>query len=136
MTTMPDSARSAVAAYYRVPAVRARLLEYCGGMAAEPATAVFVTGFDPARQPYPTWDTAARVPYSALEELAERGCDVSRSLWDTRALFFVLDLDYQNLDYPGEPFTHASNVFFKLENTYAGIKRVLGRFGLRALAIA
>jgi hypothetical protein len=57
-------------------------------------------------------------------------------LWDTRALIFVLDLDYQNLDHAAEPFLRPTDVFFKLENSYAASCRILRRAGLHSLTIA
>jgi hypothetical protein len=134
MTSAQDT--TSVAAYYRDEAVRARLAEYCGAGADGRVSSVFVTGFDPARQPYPVWNDPPHVPVSALADLEAQGCDVARSLWDRHALIFVLDLDYQNLDHPAEPFTHPTDVFFKLEYTYASAWRVLHRAGLEPLVIA
>ena len=131
---MDDTPRDLVAAYYQDPHVRARLKEYCSDH-GEPSAA-YVAGFDPSKQPNPTWTDATIVPPEDIESLTECGWDVARSLWDTTALIFLLDLDYLNLDYPGEPFTHATNVFFKLENAHAACLRVLRRFDLAPLATA
>jgi hypothetical protein len=132
----PSDARTQVAAYYRNPSVRARLREYCGDEDDRGPSAVFVGGLDPTNQPYPTWSNAAVVPTSDLDALAARGADLARSLWDSRALIFLLDLDYQNLDFPSEPFTHPTDVFFKLENLYASTQRVFQQFGLATLTTA
>ena len=121
--------------YYRDPHVRARLLEYCGSDADHGPTAVYAAGLNPSGQRQPTWTEALRVPAAEFFPLCDRGFDVSRSLWDTRALIFVIDLDYQNLDFPSEPFTHASDVFFKLEPAYDGVRAVLRRFGIPALTL-
>ncbi len=128
--------RAHVAAYYRNTSVHARLREYCGDEDDRGPSAIFVAGFDPADQPYPTWSTAAVVPTAALDTQAARGCDLARSLWDSRALIFLLDLDYQNLDFPGEPFTHPTDVLFKLENLYAATQRVFQQLGVAALTTA
>lgn len=125
----------AVSDYYRDSQVRARLLEYCGAFAGEPPTAAFVAGLDPSR-PQPTWAQSPHLPVADLSSLCDGGCDVSRSLWDTRALIFMVDLDYQNLDYPSEPFTRASDVFFKLESVYAIVQATLRRLGLPVLTLA
>jgi hypothetical protein len=122
--------------YYRDPHVRARLLEYFGSEADHGPTAVYAAGLDPSGQRQPTWAEAIRVPTDEFFSLCDRGFDVSRSLWDTRALIFVIDLDYQNLDYPSEPFTHASDVFFKLEPAYEGVRAVLRHFGISTLTLA
>jgi hypothetical protein len=125
-----------VAAYYRDAEVRARLLEYCGAADGDEPSAVFVVGLDPDERPYPSWLGSTHVPCASLGTLCDRGWDLSRALWDTRALIFALDLDYQSLDYPGEPFTHASEVFFKLESAYGAVCTVLRHFGLHALMLA
>ena len=71
--------------YYGDEDVRARVREYCGGTLLRPPTAAFVAGFDPPErdEPFPTWDSAVRLPPADLSLLFERGCDISRSLWDT-----------------------------------------------------
>jgi hypothetical protein len=125
--------RAHVAAYYRDPRVHARLREYCGSEGANLPSAVFVAGFDSNREPFPTWWDAEVVPAASLDSILERGCDVSRSLWDTQSLIFLIDLDYQNLDYPSEPFTHSTEVFFKLEGAYATTLAVLRASGIRPL---
>lgn len=130
------NAQAQVAAYYCDAHVRARLREFCGAEDDGPPSAVYVAGFATHGQPYPTWSDADIVPAAELESLAEHGCDLSRSLWDTRALIFLIDLDYQNLDYPGEPFTHTAEVFFKLERSYSATLRVLRSFGIHPLTTA
>jgi hypothetical protein len=135
MPPHPDDAevRAQVAAYYRDPHVHARLREFCGCEGESPPSAVFVAGFDSDREPFPTWLDAEVVPAGSLDSVLERGCDVSRSLWDTQSLIFLIDLDYQNLDYPAEPFTHPTEVFFKLERAYATTLAVLKASGIRPL---
>lgn len=129
-------ARLAVASYYQKPAVRTRLLEYCGRDDGS-VSAAYVTGFDPATpSANPTWWNAVSVPISELDELLARGCDIARALADSRSLLFLLDLDYQNLDFPGEPFLHPANMFFKLEPAHAAVLRVFSRFGIETTATA
>jgi hypothetical protein len=125
-----------VAEYYRDPEVRARLLEYCGasGPATSP-TAAYAVGFDPTDRPLATWAHMPPVPSRDFVALLARGCDVSRALWDARALLFLLELDYLNVDYPGEPFAHPTDVFFKLEPAYTATIRVMNRFGIDPLDI-
>jgi hypothetical protein len=133
---MADADRALAADYYADAAVRRALRTYAGATATHGPTAAFLSALDPAAQPFPTWSSTSHVPWSALPDACDRGCDLSRALWDTDALIFAIDLDYQNLDYPGEPFLHASSVFFKLENSYAALRRIFRRFGLPIAAIA
>ena len=130
---MPD--QEAARRYYANSDVRARLREYAAD-AAGLTSAVTITGLDPGQGSMPMWETATAVPAAGLETLLDRGCDVSRSLWDRQALIFALDLDYLNVDYPGEAFTHPAEVLFKLEPAYRAIRRVLRRFHLDALRLA
>ncbi len=129
------TARALVAEYYADPIVRSRLREYCGDTGTG-STAAFIAGLDPAAQPEQTWWDAAIAAPARLEELADHGGDLSRSLWDANALIFLLDLDYQNLDAPAEPFTHVTDVFFKLEHTYRATIRCLERSGIHPIVTA
>lgn len=127
------AARTDVAEYYRDPAVRLRLREYCGGSATEAPSAAYVATLRDDERPHLTWERSRRAPLEEIERLfAERG-DLSRSLWDTRDLLFVVDLDHQNIDVPSAPFTHPAGVFVTLEPTYRATRRVLADLGLPAL---
>lgn len=130
---MPD--QDAARRYYANTDVRARLREYAADEAGA-ASAVTITGLDPGQGSMPTWDAATAVPPADLDTLLDRGCDVSRSLWDARALIVALDLDYLNIDFPGEPFTHPAEVLFKLEPAYRATRAVLRRYHLDALRLA
>ena len=133
MPSLQDDAevQAHVAAYYRDPRVYTRLREFCGCEGERAPSAVFVAGFDAGHEEFPTWWDSEAVPSGSLDRLLERGCDVSRSLWDTRSLIFLIDWDYQNLDYPAEPFTHSTEVFFKIERAYAATVAVLNAAGIR-----
>ena len=133
---MPWSNRLRPEAYYSDTGVQARLAEYCGATTGSEPTARFVVGFNPQAAPYPTWLAQRRLPTKALSSLWASGWDMSRSLWDAQSLIVAVDLDYQNLDYPGEPFTHPSDVFFKLENSFTAAQRVLAHLELPAMPVS
>lgn len=121
MTLTPSAharQHSAAVDYYGHDDVRARIREYCGGTAFRPPTAAFVLAFDGDARALPTWDNATRLPADRLEAVWARGDDISRSLWDTERLLFFFELEYQNIDHPGEPFVHPADVFLKLEPAY------------------
>jgi hypothetical protein len=120
--------------YYRSAAVRERVREYCGGGGLRPLTCRRLTAMSPD-QPAPTWERAACYPPEALEELFAAGADIARSLWDTEHLLVHLDVDYHNIDFPAEPFTHPMEVLFKLEPVYRACRRVLGQFGFTPLVL-
>ena len=121
--------------YYGEPAVRARMLEYCGGVDGEPPTCLFVSGVSARDGPVITWGRATRSPVSELDALYHEGADVARSMWDSSNLLIHLDLDYQNTDSPGEAYHHAAEVFYKLEPVYRAAGHVLGRFGMPLLTL-
>ncbi len=117
------------AEYYGDAAVRARVLEFCGATGGGRPTAAYVAEFDPAAEPFPTWDAARRRPVS-LDAPIAGGHDLSRSLWDVTRLLYLLELDYQNVDQRDEPFRHPADVLLKVEPTYQAVRRVCSRFGL------
>lgn len=121
--------------YYGSEHVRARILEYCGGTPAKPPTAAYVAAIGPKGSPMPSWDHADRVPVSQIHTLWDQGSDLARSLWDSDHLLFVLDLDYQNVDAPAEPFLHPADAFVKLEPTYQATAAVLRSFQLTTRAM-
>jgi hypothetical protein len=131
----PGDERLCVKDYYDDEAVRARILECCGGTPTRPPSAAFVVGFEPDHPPFPTWDDAAHLPPDRLPVLFARGTDLSRSLWDTDHLIFFLELDYQNVDRPAEPFLHPVEVFLKLEPVYHAVTGLFGMLRLRARPI-
>lgn len=116
-----------IADYYRRPAVRERIRQYCGACHR-------LTALRPD-QPIPMWETASAYPPDDLDNLLAAGVDIARSLWDAEHLLIHLDIDYHNVDVPAEPFTHPVDVFFKLEPVYRACRRVLAHFGIAPLAL-
>ncbi len=128
-TAVPDLS---VVDYYRLPVVRARIAEYCGGT---PPTCVFFAAMTPGAERLPTWERAPRVPPVALDALFAAGCDISRSQWDVEHLLVHLDLDYQNTDRPDAPYVHPADVFYKLEPVYSATMATLHRYGLPLMPV-
>jgi hypothetical protein len=121
--------------YYADPDVRGRIAEYCGGRRDGPPTAAFLAAMTGSDGPLVSWDHAPRFPVNALGSLLSMGADVSRSMWDTANLLFHLDLDYQNTDFPGEPYHHPAEAFFKVEPVYRAARHVLGRLGVPVVTL-
>jgi hypothetical protein len=115
--------------YYLDPAVRARVLEFCGAAAGGEPTAAYVVEFDTHARPFPTWETARRLPVAAGVPWTDAE-DLSRSLWDTAHLVYFIELDYLNVDQHDEPFRHPADVFLKLEPTYQAARLVFARYGM------
>lgn len=121
--------------YYSEPAVRARMVEYCGGDERHEPTAVYLASMRAAEARFPTWEQAPRHPVSALDDLLGAGADVARSLWDRTHILVHLDVDYLNVDTPSEAYTHPADVFYKLEPVYRAAQHVFARHGLRLLSL-
>ena len=107
--------------------MRDRLVEYCGGVAGAAPTAAYVAALRDDQRPHLTWERSVSIPAGQMATLFTEPGDLSRSLWDTASLLFVLDVDYQNVDAPQEPFTHPAEAFFKLEPVYRATRQVLAR---------
>jgi hypothetical protein len=116
--------------YYEAPAVRRAILEYCGATDSSPATTAYVCGLDAQCGLLPLWDRSTCLPPADIAVLWGRGADISRALWDREHLILLLDIDYQNIDSPGEPYLRPAEVFFKLEPIYRAAVRVFTRYGL------
>ena len=124
-----------VAEYYARPGVRERVREYCGATPAEPPTCVYLSAISTPVEARRGWAAAPRYPPDALDHLLASGADVARSMWDREHLLVHFDLDYLNIDYPGEPFLHPADTFLKLEPTLQATRHVLHGVGLHALTL-
>jgi hypothetical protein len=79
--------------YYRDPAVRSRIEEYCGAHAGHGPSAAYVAALHPQGEPFPTWERPVRAPLSALPKLLASGSDLARSLCDLAKLILALVLE-------------------------------------------
>ena len=121
--------------YYATPDVRARIVEYGGGSATAAPTAAYFATLPERRDTFLTWDHPVRWPARELPRLFRSTHDLARSLWDVENLVVFLDLDYQNVDAPGEPFVHPADVFLRLEPTFRATRRLFARAGLPVRAV-
>ena len=122
-----------IAEYYRIPAVRQRIREYCGGSDRGDLTCVFLSGLTPGA--HTSWNDAPEYPVRDLDRLLAAGADISRSAWDSRDLLVHLDIDYQHVDRPAEPFEHPADMFVKLEPVRRTVQQWLDEFGLPLLVV-
>jgi hypothetical protein len=101
---------AAIAAYYRDPAVRARIAEYCAG-------SVGLAGYG-GRRRLRTADMAPVAVGAELAPLLADGADVCRSLSDRRGALIQLDVDYVNAVDPAEAYRDPEVCFRRLEPVY------------------
>jgi len=124
-----------LAEYYDDPFVRYRMREYCGAAPDRQVSCAYFAAVRGGDGPRATWGRAPRFPIDAYARLLSGGADVARSMWDRSNLLVHLDVDYQNIDVPSEPYHHSAEVFSKLEPVYRATMHVLHRFGLPLLAV-
>ena len=122
-----------IAEYYRIPAVRQRIREYCGGSDRSDLTCVFLSGLTPGA--HTSWNCSPQYPVGDLDLLLNAGADISRSTWDSQNLLVHVDIDYQHFDRPAEPFEHPADMFVKLEPARRAVQQLLEEFNLPLLAV-
>jgi hypothetical protein len=81
--TAAVTGRLTLSEYYRKPAVRRRIREYCGASGIDQPTCVYVTGLMPGDRL--TWTESPARPAADLDRLLDAGAEVSRSMWDSQA---------------------------------------------------
>jgi hypothetical protein len=124
-----------VATYYADRHVAARLREYCGVSVADVPGAVYLATIDAEGDPHVTWESPRRFPIASLPSLLEATDDIARSLWDTRHLVWLIDLDHQNLDTPAHPFLRPDEAFVALEPTFRAVRAICGELDLPVMSV-
>lgn len=129
---------SNIISYYRLPQVQRRIAEYCGGEPESPQNfsceylagageSLIAAGISPDG-----WTAFSREDFPWL---LRQGVDVMRSNWDCNSTIGILDIEYYNLDYPGEAFFYPERTFATLEPIYQASLHELYRFGIVPLSI-
>ena len=126
---------SEVMAYYAERQVAARIREYCGVGGGDIPGAVYLSTIDPQGDPHVTWEAPRRFPVDALPSLLTGSDDIARSLWDTRHLVWLVDLDHQNLDAPAHPFLRPHEAFAALEPTFRTVRAINRELDLPVLSV-
>jgi len=114
--------------YYQHPAVRARITEFLGGFSLDQATAYYIT-----RCIEPIYDDYVVKPPAELNEYLDRGYDLHRSLWDRESLVVHLDIEYNNTDFPAEPYLDPARTFLIQQPVEWAIEKLLLEYGIRPL---
>jgi hypothetical protein len=113
--------------YYSCPTIRSRINEFMGGSAEGDATAVYVVGNDGV-----SGFSQPAAPTAVGEFLLE-GSDVERSLWDRMWLLADLDIDYENFDYPVEPYVRPERAITLIQPVLRSSIQVLKQYGISPL---
>jgi hypothetical protein len=132
-----DGELDALVAYYRSPAVRARMAEYCGGRADDPQgfTAVSLAGYGGRRDLRHPEGAPVTLPLAAWPRLLDDGADVCRSLADRTGTLLMFDVDYVNQHDPAEPYRDPARTFARLEPIYEATLAALSAHGVRPLTL-
>lgn len=113
---------------YDDPDVYNRFVEFLGGSADSPPTAVYVTHTDGYRV-----QSEHMQSVEALGPLMENGLDIDRSLLDKESLLVHLDIEYVNFDSPAECYVNPERSFAMQEPVIAVIEELLLKYGIRPL---
>jgi hypothetical protein len=121
-----------VQTYYRSPAVRVRLAEFCGACVS--GSGAFTSRYLVAYRA-PLQGAGQRCPTAAFDRLLDEGVDIGRSLWDAAGLVADLDIDYQNVDFPAEGLLHPEATFEKLEPVHVAVSELCAELGLSSFTM-
>ncbi len=127
-TVMSSKQFKSVQEYYRNPAVRERIFEFCGG---ERFTCEYLVGFGEylARNGYhrPLRLTNRQ---EDLPGLMEEGLDLFRAVWDRKSTIAVWDIEYFNLDTWQGLYSDQLTYFELMEPTYLAIESIFRGYGI------
>jgi len=118
--------------------VRERIAEFCGGVADNPSqfTAEYLVGYGEfLGKEGLSQEGFLSTSNDGFFWILEKGLDISRSILDRQSILSVLDIEYFNLDYPGEPYLYPEETFQKLESVYEAVLTVYYRFNIIPLVV-
>jgi len=124
--------------FYKDANVRQRIAEYCGGVEGDFLTlsAEYLVGYgESLREESLSQEGFLSASENGFFWILEKGLDIFRSILDRKSILSVLDVEYFNLDYPGEPYLHPEETFEKLEPVYNAVLTVFYRFNIIPLVI-
>jgi hypothetical protein len=101
-SAVPASLRAQLSGHYRVPAVRARILEFLGAADGGEPAARFVT-----TAPAALYRPFSPSPVASLWAAVDRDLELARSLWDRDGLLAHVDIEHVHFDRPWETYASA-----------------------------
>ncbi|MDH5174668.1 MAG: hypothetical protein OEW43_05350 [Elusimicrobiota bacterium] len=124
--------------FYKDSNVRQRIGEYCGVIEGDFSafTAEYLVGYGEfLRQTGLSLEGFLSTSQDGFFWILEKGLDIFRSIWDRQSILSVLDIEYFNLDFPGEPYLNPRETFQKLEPVYNAVLTVFYRFNIIPLVV-
>lgn len=122
--------------YYRQPAVRRCIAEYCGadsGQFSDARCRYVLLSREPHQSSDPRLMEVRRP--QELSDLGQWTADVFRSIWDRGGVLVPLDIEYTNVDLRGEVFAYPERAFGKVETVYGTLEELLAEMGLGHLTV-
>lgn len=124
--------------FYKDSNVRQRIGEYCGGIESDFSvfTAEYLVGYGEfLRQEGLSPEGFLSTSQNGFFWILEKGLDIFRSIWDRQSILSILDIEYFNLDFPGEPYLYPQETFEKVEPVYNAVLTVFYRFNIIPLVV-
>jgi len=123
--------------YYKDKNVREHIAEYCGSSSETPGefTAEYMVGYGEALLWEGRQEAFISAPKDGFDLLLDKGLDIFRSNWDRTSTLGVLDIEYFNLDFPGEVYLNPERTFELLEPVRFSVRRQLERFKIPYIEI-
>lgn len=124
--------------FYRDASVRQRIAEYCGGGQDDFSafSAHYLLGHgEVLSQKGVSPERFVSTSQDGFFWILENGLDVFRSIWDRKSILSILDIEYFNPDFPGEPYLCPEETFEKLEPVYKASIAVFYRFNIIPLVV-
>lgn len=123
--------------YYAQKLIQQRIAEYCGGSAEYPENfnCEFLMSAGTNLPPQASRQKFLISTKDKFFWILENGLDIFRSHWDRENTLGILDLEYFNLDFPGEAYFRPEETFRKIEPVYDAALDVFYRFGIMPLGI-
>jgi hypothetical protein len=124
--------------YYRSRSVRARIAEYCGGLAESPESfSAYSLAAYGGRERRTQEDGAPKpFPNTAFDDVLAEGADICRALADRGGTLLQLDVDYVSPTDPGAAYRQPDLVFHRLEPVHRVLGEALAAFGVSPLVLA
>ena len=130
---MVDKEVEALISYYRSPAVRQRLDEYCSFSTKKQLSCEYLIGFGEPLKRMGYHLPIMGVPSHRLDDLIELGLDLFRSVWDHEGTLAILDIEYFNLDSLASLYADQVKYFEMMEPTYRAITNLFNDYGIAHL---
>ncbi len=124
--------------FYMDEQVRRRICEYCGAQTfnTDSFTAKYLVGYGGALESETgKTDGYMSLPTKGFDTILNKGLDIFRSTWDSDSTLGILDMEYFDLDFPGEIYLKQEQTFIKIEPLQEIVLKNFFKFNIHPLVI-